>query len=115
MAQDCFLTFGICRQMIMMQPGKLSILPLESKQWGISDVIKLGDDNYKVTQQYPLAVSTYLCGQATIFAGTDVVNNRDWIGATVASILNATTTGITLIIDTLSTTTITNKRVCHFG
>lgn len=34
MAQDCFLTFGICRQMIMMQPGKLSILPLESKQWG---------------------------------------------------------------------------------
>lgn len=29
-------------------------------QWGISDVIKLGDDNYKVTQQYPLAVSTYL-------------------------------------------------------
>lgn len=33
MAQDCFLTFGICRQMIMMQPGKLSILPLESKQW----------------------------------------------------------------------------------
>ena len=36
MAQDCFLTFGIYRQMIMMQPGKLSILPLESKQWGIS-------------------------------------------------------------------------------
>lgn len=35
MAQDCFLTFGICRQMIMMQPGKLSILPLESKQWGL--------------------------------------------------------------------------------
>lgn len=34
MAQDCFLTFGICRQIIMMQPGKLSILPLESKQWG---------------------------------------------------------------------------------
>lgn len=34
MAQDCFLTFGIRRQMIMMQPGKLSILPLESKQWG---------------------------------------------------------------------------------
>lgn len=33
MAQDCFLTFGIRRQMIMMQPGKLSILPLESKQW----------------------------------------------------------------------------------
>lgn len=35
MAQDCFLTFGIRRQMIMMQPGKLSILPLESKQWGV--------------------------------------------------------------------------------
>ena len=80
-------------------------------QWGISDVIKIGDDNYKVTQQYPLAVSTYLCGQATIFAGTDVFNNSNWNGATVASILNATTTGITLIIDTFSTTTITNKRV----
>ena len=36
MAQDCFLTFGICRQIIMMQPGKLSILPLESKQWGLT-------------------------------------------------------------------------------
>ena len=36
MAQDCFLTFGIYRQMIMMQPGKLSILPLESKQWGLA-------------------------------------------------------------------------------
>ena len=74
-------------------------------------MIKLGDDNYKVTQQYPLAVSTYLCGQATIFADTDVFNKRDWNGATVASILNATTTGITLIIDTLSTTNLTNKRV----
>ena len=93
----------------MKMQHSLSLLGI--KQWGISDVIKLGDDNYKVTQQYPLAVSTYLCGQATIFAGTDVFNNRDWSGTTVASILNATTTGITLIIDTLSTTTITNKRV----
>lgn len=74
-------------------------------------MIKIGDSNYHVTQQYPLAVSTYLCGQATIFAGTDVFNSSDWNGETVASILNATTTEITLIIDTLSTTNLTNKRV----
>lgn len=80
-------------------------------QWGISDVIKIGDDNYKVTQQYPLAVSTYLCGQATIFAGTDVFDTNDWHGARVASILNATTTGITLIIDTLGIDNRTNRRV----
>lgn len=73
--------------------------------------MKIGDKNYQVTQQYPLAVSTYLCGLATIFAGTDVFNSSDWNGATVASILNATTTGITLIIDTLNTTNLTNKRV----
>ena len=87
------------------------MMSLSTVQWGISDVIKIGNANYKVTQQYPLAVSTYLCGQATIFAGTDVFDTNDWQGATVASILNATTTGITLIIDTLNTTTITNKRV----
>ena len=73
-------------------------------------MITIVNDNYKVTQQYPLAVSTYLCGQATIFAGTDVFDTNDWHGATVASILNATTTGITLIIDALSIDKRTNRR-----
>lgn len=56
MAQDCFLTFGICRQMIMMQPGKLSILPLESKQWGT------GNLNRVVSQavNLPLSVNSIL-------------------------------------------------------
>lgn len=44
MAQDCFLTFGIRRQMIMMQPGKLSILPLESKQWGVVNKVRANSD-----------------------------------------------------------------------
>lgn len=49
MAQDCFLTFGIRRQMIMMQPGKLSILPLESKQWGIKRFTKASWTQYPVS------------------------------------------------------------------
>ena len=80
-------------------------------QWGISDVIKIRDENSQVTQLFPVAVSTYLCGQATIFAGTDVFDTNEWNGATVASILNATTTGITLIIDTYGINKPANKRV----
>ena len=80
-------------------------------QWGISDVIKIGDANYQVTQQYPLAVSTYLCGHATIFEGADLFNDNNWLGIMTASILNATTSGITLIIDTLSITKQRNMRV----
>lgn len=33
MEQDCFLTFGIYREMIMMQRGKQFILPLGNRQW----------------------------------------------------------------------------------
>lgn len=36
MEQDCFLTFGIYRQMIMMQPGLLSILPLVNNHFAIA-------------------------------------------------------------------------------
>lgn len=56
MAQDCFLTFGICRQMIMMQPGKLSILPLESKQWGS----QASGNNWQV--YYPLVFNNAVYG-----------------------------------------------------
>lgn len=56
MAQDCFLTFGICRQMIMMQPGKLSILPLESKQWGIIPL-----KNGKGTISLPISAEILFC------------------------------------------------------
>ena len=59
MAQDCFLTFGIRRQMIMMQPGKLSILPLESKQWGnagINDGKTYGDFSLPISVSNVLAV-----------------------------------------------------------
>lgn len=53
MAQDCFLTFGICRQMIMMQPGKLSILPLESKQWGLAPWVT----SYTAQIRFPISFS----------------------------------------------------------
>ena len=71
-------------------------------QWGTSDAIKVGDDNYKVTQLFPVAVSTYLCGQATIFANKSSLNTNDWHGATSVNILNATPKDITFVIDTLS-------------
>ena len=71
-------------------------------QWGTSNKIKLGDGNYQVTQLFPVAVSTYLCGQATIFANKSSFNNNDWPGALTAHILNATPNSITFVIDTLS-------------
>ena len=55
MDQDCFLTFGIYRQMIMMQPGLLSILPLESKQWGMCSGTSASQDQW--FQAFPLSVS----------------------------------------------------------
>lgn len=66
MAQDCFLTFGICRQMIMMQPGKLSILPLESKQWGSQTVALNG-----ITQSFalPLTISYAMAAVMTMRSG----------------------------------------------
>ena len=71
-------------------------------QWGNSDAIKPGDDNYQVTQQFPVAVSTYLCGQATIFANKSSLNSADWNGVQAVNILNATPNSITFVIDTFA-------------
>ena len=69
-------------------------------QWGTSDEISVGDDNYQVTQLFPVAVSTYLCGQATIFANKSSFNTKDWSGSQAVHILNATPNSITFVIDT---------------
>ena len=69
------------------------------RQWGTSDAINVGDNDYQVTQLFPVAVSTYLCGQATIFANKSSFNNTDWNGSLTAHILNATTNSITFVID----------------
>ena len=71
-------------------------------QWGTSDAIKVGDDNYKVTQPFPVAVSTYLCGQATILGNKSSFNATDWDGELTAHILNATPNSITFVIDSTS-------------
>ena len=55
-----------------------------------------------MTQLFSVAVSTYLCGQATIFANKPSLNTDDWHGATSVHILNATPKDITFVIDTLS-------------
>lgn len=68
-------------------------------QWGTSDEISVGDDNYQVTQLFPVAVSTYLCGQATIFANKSSLNTKDWNGSQAVHILNATPNSITFVID----------------
>ena len=76
MAQDCFLTFGIRRQMIMMQPGKLSILPLESKQW----VFALASDkNIGHDFNLPLSCSVYaysICHQGSAPGATGIQNGK---------------------------------------
>lgn len=73
MAQDCFLTFGICRQMIMMQPGKLSILPLESKQWGL--YVK----KTTATEKIVLPVtSAFFCGSVTDGGNGNNSYGLDW-------------------------------------
>lgn len=72
-------------------------------QWGTSDAIKVGDNNYQVTQQFPVAVSTYLCGQATAFANRSSFNTKDWNGALSVHILNATPSSVAFVIDSLST------------
>ena len=71
-------------------------------QWGTSDAIKVGDNDYQVTQLFPVAVSTYLCGQATIFANNSSFNKTDWNGSLTAHILNATTNSITFVIDSFT-------------
>ena len=55
-----------------------------------------------MTQLFPVAVSTYLCGQATIFANKSSFNTTDWNGVLAAHILNATPKGITFVIDSLT-------------
>lgn len=80
-------------------------------QWGTSDAIKIGDGNYHVTQLFPVAVSTYLCGQATIFTNKSSFNTNDWSGSTSAHILNATTKNITFVIDTQNRITNVNISV----
>lgn len=72
------------------------------EQWGTSDAIEVGDDNYKVTQPFPVAVSTYLCGQATILGNKSSFNATDWDGELTAHILNATPNSITFVIDSTS-------------
>lgn len=57
------------------------------------------DNNYQVTQLFPVAVSTYLCGQATIFANKSSFNTKDWNGSQAVHILNATPNSITFVID----------------
>lgn len=69
---------------------------------GASDAIKVGDDDYQVTQLFPVAVSTYLCGQATIFANKSSFNKTDWNGSLTANILNATPNSITFVIDSFT-------------
>lgn len=75
MAQDCFLTFGICRQMIMMQPGKLSILPLESKQW-VYDT--QNSDTLKGEYTINIPIHMNLLGCATSGTGDDSTNIIGW-------------------------------------
>ena len=82
-----------------------------SKQWGTSDAIKVGDSNYQVTQLFPVAISTYLCGQATIFANKSSFNTKDWNGVLSVHILNATPSSVTFVIDSLSTPSTTNISV----
>lgn len=69
------------------------------EQWGTSDEISVVDNNYQVTQLFPVAVSTYLCGQATIFANKSSFNTKDWNGSQAVHILNATPNSITFVID----------------
>lgn len=90
MAQDCFLTFGICRQMIMMQPGKLSILPLESKQWGVFQI-----NNGSGSFQLPLS-STILNGHIQHCGVSAQYNGLD--GTMVVSSLNTKETLFFLVI-----------------
>lgn len=71
-----------------------------NRQWENSDAIKPGNNNCQVTQQFPVAVSTYLCGQATIFANKSSYNNADWNGVQAVNILNASPNSITFVIDT---------------
>lgn len=71
-------------------------------QWGTSDALKVGVDDLQVTQPFPVAVSTYLCGQATIFANKSSFDTYDWRGSLMAHILNATPNSITFLIDTVS-------------
>lgn len=75
MAQDCFLTFGIRRQMIMMQPGKLSILPLESKQW-VYDT--QNSDTLKGEYTINIPIYMNLLGCATSGTGDDSTNIIGW-------------------------------------
>ena len=72
------------------------------RQWGTSDALTIRSDDHQVTQLFPVAVSTYLCGQATIFANKSSFNTNEWRGALMAHILNATLSSITFLIDTAS-------------
>ena len=71
-------------------------------QWGTSDAITIRNDDHQVTQLFPVAVSTYLCGQATIFANKSSFNANEWRGDLMAHILNATLNSVTFLIDTAS-------------
>ena len=80
-------------------------------QWGTSDALKVGVGDLQVTQPFPVAVSTYLCGQATIFANKSSFNTNEWLGTLMAHILNATPNSITFLIDTVSRNTNVNISV----
>lgn len=66
MEQDCFLTFGIYREMIMMQRGKQFILPLENRQWG-SQLVALNG----MTQSFalPIHISYAMAAVMTMRSG----------------------------------------------
>lgn len=64
-----------------------------------------------MTQLFPVAVSTYLCGQATIFANKYSFNTNDWSGSTSVHILNATPKDITFVIDSQNRLTNVNISV----
>lgn len=71
------------------------------KQWGITDTIKIGDENKFVKQSLPVAITKYLCGQATVFANTDIFNTNQWTGCITPHIQTMSPTAITLLVDTV--------------
>ncbi|WP_370836120.1 hypothetical protein [Megasphaera sp.] len=78
MEQDCFLTFGICRKMIMMQRGKQFILPLENRQWGLLKMNKLGTIGTYDYCRFPIAFSNTKYSIVANHRGTNAAIVYQW-------------------------------------